>query len=114
MKQTPKFESFADAKRFFVDVKDANGDDSKMMVRLSTACVVVTTEYGDKVAFYKTSRGKQYRDSRGKKVQRKDSWGNVETRLAPLMISESEVKDELARLLQDNWAAQQAFLALQA
>jgi DNA-binding sugar fermentation-stimulating protein len=105
---------FADAKRFFVDVKTTGEEkDGKMMVNLRTACVVVTTQYGDKVAFTKSNRGKQYRDSRGKKTQSKNSWGDVETKLSPLMISETEVKSELERLLGSSHEAYRAFQALQ-
>jgi hypothetical protein len=112
-KPSPSFETFADASRFFVDVKNENGEDGKMMINLRKSCVVVTTASGDKVAFMKTNRGKTYRDSRGKKVTKKSDWGDKETIIRPLMISAEEVQSELKRLLDDSWMAEQAFRALQ-
>ena len=109
----PKFEMFSDAKRFFIDAKGDDGEDTKMMIRLRSSCVVITTQYGDKVAFTKTNRGENYRDSRGKKVEKKDAWGEKITKIVPLMITESQVKDELRRLLDDAYEAQRAFDALQ-
>lgn len=111
---TPNFVVHADAKRFFVDVKtDSDEKDGKMMINLRSACVVVTTAFGDSVAFTKTNRGQNYRDSRGKKTERKNEWGDKIVRISPLMISESEVRGELNRLLGDSQKANDAFRALQ-
>jgi hypothetical protein len=109
----PTFDAFGDAKKFFVDAKDANGDDTKIMVRLRSSCVVVTTAYGERVAFSKTNRGESYRDSRGKKVEKKNEWGDKVVRITKLYLSENEVKAELHRLLDDMHEADRAFYALQ-
>lgn len=91
-KQIPSFDAFADAKRFFIENKD--GD--KFPMRFIRATVVVTSAYGDKVAFAKTSRGSTYRDSRTPKKN----------------ISEAECRSELMRLLDDSHMADRAFLTL--
>ena len=112
----PTFESFADAKKFFYDVKnDAGEKEGKRMGCLRTACVVVTTQFGDKVAFMKTSanRSGTYRDSRGKKTEKKNEWGDKVVGIAPLMITGDELRDELSRLLGCDYMAADAFRALQ-
>ena len=111
---TPSFQSHSDAKRFLVDKLDENGDkDGCIPISLNVSCVVITTAFGDTVAFTKTNRGKNYRDSRGKKTVAKNSYGEKTETIRPLFISESEVKAELIRLLDDNYLAEQAFNALQ-
>ncbi len=97
-----------------ITIIDDMGEEAKIMSRLSVACVVVTTQYGDKVAFTKTNKGQNYRDSRGKKVTKKNEYGDKETILRPLMITEDEVRAELLRLLDCSATASQAFYALQA
>lgn len=109
----PSFQTHSDASKFFIDVKNVDGEDGKMMVNLRKATVVVTTMYGDKVAFYKTNRGQNYRDSRGKKVSRKNAYGDVETIIRPHMIGRDEVMSELHRLLDSPSLAMAAFNALQ-
>lgn len=115
-KSKATFESIADVSRFFVDVKADDGSDKKKMIVLRKACVVVSIPLKngstDKVAFMKTNRGENYRDSRGRKVTKTKDDGEVETVIRPLMISESEVKSELIRLL-DPQSAVDAFKALQ-
>lgn len=110
------FESFADAKKFFYDVKNEAGEkEGKRMGSLRTACVVITTPFGDKVAFMKTSanRSGTYRDSRGKKTEKKNEWGEKIVGIAPLMITGDELKAELSRLLGCDSMAYEAFRALQ-
>jgi len=109
----PSFQTHSDASKFFIDIVSDEGEDGKMMVNLRKATVVVTTTYGDKVAFYKTNRGQNYRDSRGRKVSRKNEWGDVETFTRPLMIGPDEVMSELTRLLDSPSLAMEAFNALQ-
>jgi hypothetical protein len=113
----PTFEVFSDASRFFVDTKDENGETKKKMVVLRKACVVIsiTNAKGevDKVAFMKTNRGQNYRDSRGRKCVKKHDNGDTEIVIRPLMIGENEVKSELERMLDDRYEAERAFQALQ-
>lgn len=114
--KNPSFESFADAKKFFYDVKNADGEkEGKKMGCLRTACVVVTTTFGDKVAFMKTSanRSGTYRDSRGKKTEKKNEWGDKIIGISPLMITGDELKGELSRLLGCDFMAAEAYRALQ-
>lgn len=111
------WEGFQDSSKFFADATDkVTGDDITIMIRLTKSCVVVSIPLAngkvDKVAFMKTSRSKMYRDSRGKRTEKKDEWGNKVVGIAPLMISEAEVKAELLRLLEDSYEAEMAFRAL--
>lgn len=109
----PTFESFCDTKKFFVETTDENGDKAKVPVRLRSACVVITTAFGEKVAFAKTNRGSNYRDSRGKKTERKNDWGDTIVNIRQLMLSEGDCKAEIYRLLDNDALASQAFQALQ-
>lgn len=116
----PTWESSTEAKRFFKDVEMPSGETETRMIRFIRNVVIVSVPLKngsvEKIAFMKSNRGKQYRDSRGRKVTSKakgDFSDGSETRIAPLMISEAEVKAELHRLLDDSWEAEQAFRALQ-
>ena len=103
------FDGWIDDPKMFM-VENAEGD--TFPIRFIKAHVVVTTAAGDKVAFGKTSRGQNYWDSRGKKVKKKNEWGDETTVVRPLMISESEVRSELERLLGDRWEAARAMQLL--
>lgn len=107
-----------DAKKFFIDVQNDDGGTEKRLMRLETAVLVITLPYPtghvERVAFMKSSRGKNFRDSRGKKVDRKpkNDFGDKTTGLAPLYLSADECQAELTRLLDDSWEAARAFDAL--
>jgi hypothetical protein len=96
----PTFESFADASKFFIDVKNENGEEDRAMINLRKACVVISVPCRNntvsKVAFYKTSRSRNFRDSRYRKY-----------------VDGKFVKAELQRLLQDDFQADLAWRALQ-
>jgi len=109
------FEAFQSDAKFFVDAIDENGDAEKRIVRVKKACVVISIPYDggcDFVAFMKTNRGENYRDSRGKKVTKQTNDGPI-TIIRPLMIGENEVKSELQRLLRCSDLAGDAFAQLQ-
>lgn len=116
----PTWESTFDAKRFFKDIQMPSGETETRMIRVTTAAVIVSIPLRsgsvEKVAFMKSNRGKQYRDSRGRKVSSKRSeFGDgTETHLAPAYLSADECKAELVRLLDDSWEADKAFRALNA
>jgi hypothetical protein len=99
-KTTPSYESISDVKKFFYDIEDEEGGTTKHMGRLKRNAVVVTSAYGDKVAFMKTNRSKLIRDSRCQKVKARDSWGNTVERLRPTMLTEADCRAELVRLLE--------------
>jgi hypothetical protein len=106
---TPTFTAeIDDPKMFFVE----NADGETFPIRFIRALVIVTTASGERVAFGKNSRGKNFWDSRGKKVRSKDDWDNTIERKVPLMIDERECRDELARLLCDRYEADRAFRML--
>ncbi len=110
----PTFEVFEENRKFFVDSVDEDGKAKKRMIKLRKVCVVVSVPYGngcDRVSFTKTNRGQNFNDSRGKKVTKMTDDGPV-TLIRPLMISESEVKSELHRLIGDPSEASKAFIAL--
>jgi hypothetical protein len=115
--QRPTWEVTVDAKRFFADVKTDDGTE-KRMFRLTTAVVVVSIPLRsgavDKVAFMKSSRGRQYRDSRGKRVSRKGrgEFDDTTNGIAPLYLSADECQAELKRLLDDSYEGERAFQAL--
>jgi hypothetical protein len=113
--QRPTWEVTVDAKRFFADVQTEDGTE-KRMFRLTTAVVVVSIPLArggvDKVAFMKSSRGKQYRDSRGKRTTKKSEWGDSTNGLSPLYLSAADCESELKRLLDDSYEGERAFQAL--
>ena len=102
MKNIPSYVSGVDVKRFFYTAKDEFGDEETRPCRFVRSTVVVTTSDGDKVAFYKSNRSKTFGDSRGRKVTKKDEWGNVDTIIRPLKISDEECLSELRRMLCDD------------
>lgn len=116
MKSTLEIVPF-EPSRFFVDGVDENGDETKRMVCLRRAMVIVSVPFKngnvEKVAFSKTNRGENYRDSRGKKVETKDAWGNKVVKMRPLMITGAECRSELSRMLDDESLAADAWRALQ-
>ena len=96
----PSYESFCNASRFFVEMKDDDGELVKIPVSLIRATVVVSVPCANgqiaKVAFAKTNRGQTFRDSRSPKKN----------------ITAAECLSELKRMLQSNNDGEMAFQTL--
>ena len=96
----PTYEAFCNTSRFFVDMKDEDGELGKVPVSLIRAVVVVSVPYPSgyvsKVAFAKTNRGQTFRDSRTPKKN----------------ITGQECLAELQRMLQSPDEGERAFQTL--
>ena len=96
----PSYESFCNASRFFVEMKDDDGELGKIPVSLIRAVVIVSIPclngQVSKVAFMKTNRGQTFRDSRSPKKN----------------ITGQECLAELQRMLQSNSEGELAFQTL--
>ena len=83
--------SYFERKRFFAE----NEDGDKFPIVFTKSSVIITTKWKDRVVFSKSNRGKYFNDSRTKKL-----------------ISESEVRSEIARLLDTKEDADKALGSL--
>ncbi|CAK9251249.1 unnamed protein product [Sphagnum jensenii] len=112
--QRPTWEQTYDAGKFFIDVEDADGNVGKMMMKIIRAAVIVTSAFGDKVAFTKSNRGKTFLDSRmSQRKDKKDSWGEKTVVKERQRLNAVQLMEELERLLDDKYEAERAFYALQ-
>jgi hypothetical protein len=89
------FKTMSDSKKLFVPANPKDEDSRSRLIRFERGTVILDV-MGTKVVFSKTSRGSKFFDSRSPKNP----------------LTEWEVKDELARMLDTPKDAADAFAAL--